>query len=184
MKIWAGSLAAAAALLLSTGAMAQTYISLAAGQGHQELDCTGATSCDSTGTALKIVGGLSLGEGVSLELGYLDFGKIKASNPSVALEIQSSALTLGGALKLPFTPDFAGTMRLGVANMKAEGKATSFFGNGSASETKAKLYYGFGLSYAFSKAVAAEIGADFSQAELDGDKADVRAVTAGLRFTF
>jgi OOP family OmpA-OmpF porin len=184
MKNWVGGLAAIAALMFSTGAMAQSYLSVAAGQGHQELDCTGATSCDSTGTALKVVGGYTFGQGVSLEVGYLDFGKIKASNGMLSVEIKSSALTLGGAYKLAFTPDFAGHLRLGVASMKAEAKATTFFGNFNDSETKAKLYYGLGLSYAFSNAVSAEIGADFSQAELQGDKADVRAVTAGLRFTF
>ena len=184
MKKWAGGLVAVAALLLSTGAMAQSYISIAAGQGHQQMDCTGATSCDATGTALKIVAGQSIVQGLSMEIGYLDFGTVKASNSLVSAEIKSSALTLGVAYKLPFTPDLAGNLRLGLASMKAKATGTSFLGNSSASETNSKLYYGLGLSYAFSNAVAAEIGADFSKAELQGDKADVRAVTAGLRFTF
>lgn len=178
-----GAWAGVAAMLLSTGAMAQGYITVAAGQGHQEMDCTGIPTCDTTDTALKLVAGQLFPQGLSMEVGYLDFGKLRASNGFNTLEIRATALTLGGAYKMPFTSDFAANLRLGVASMTTKGKLWGFV-NASASETKTKPYYGLGLSYAFSKTVAAEVGADFSRAELEGDKADVRAVTMGLRFTF
>ncbi len=57
-----------------------------------------------------------------------------------------SALTVGGAFKGNFTPDFAGHLRLGLASVKTESKATNGFSSCSESETKAQPYFGFGLT--------------------------------------
>lgn len=187
MKKWVGGLITVSALLLSGGAMAQGYATFATGQSQHVDGCSGVSSswsCDESDTAFKLVGGYTFAEGLGLELGFLDFGRNKLSGFGAAASVQVSALTVGVALKGNFTPDFAAHMRLGVASVKAEGKATSGFYNYSASETKAQPYFGFGLSYAFSKALAIEAGADFSKAELEGGTTDVRAFTIGLRVSF
>jgi OmpA-OmpF porin, OOP family len=182
---WVGGSGAIAALLLSSSALAQSsYISVAGGQGHQKIECSGLPTCDDTGTALKVVAGSGFAQGLALEVGYLDFGKVRAGGLGINTEIRVSALTLGGAFKANFTPDFAAHARLGLASVKAKARASNAFFSDSASETKSKPYYGLGLSYAVSKVVALEAGADFSKAELEGDKADVRALTVGARFTF
>ncbi|MBC7992076.1 MAG: hypothetical protein H7Z15_02380 [Rhizobacter sp.] len=114
----------------------------------------------------------------------MDFGKTKASGFGGSVEVGVSAVTVGGAVKGNFTPDFAGHLRLGIASVKTEGKATSGFYNYSASETKAQPYFGLGLSYAFSNTLAMEVGADFTKAELEGGSNNVRAYTVGLRVSF
>jgi opacity protein-like surface antigen len=184
MKKWVGGLVSVSALLLSGGAMAQGYVSFAAGQSKFVDTCSGISSCDDTGTALKVVGGYSIAEVFSLELGYLNFGKAKAFAFGANAEASASAVTLGGAFKANFTPDFAVHARLGIASVKTKVTTTSSFFNSSASETKAKAYYGLGLSYAVSREVAVEAGIDASKAELQGAKNDVRAITVGARFSF
>jgi len=187
MKKWVGGLITVSALLLSGGAMAQGYATFAVGQSTHVDGCAGVPSswsCDESDTAFKLVGGYTFTDGLSLELGFLDFGKNKLSGFGVNASVQVSALTLGGAIKGNFTPDFAGHMRFGLASVKTEGKATSGFSSYSASETKAQPYFGFGLSYALSNALAVEAGADFSKAELEGSSNNVRAFTIGLRASF
>lgn len=184
MKKWVGGLVTVSALLLSGGVMAQGYASFAAGQSQHVDTCSGVPSCDETGTAFKVVGGYNINEVLGLEIGYLDFGKAKASGFGITAELLVSAFTVGGAFKANFTPDFAGHLRLGVASVKTKGTATDNVSRFSASETNAQPYYGFGLSYAFSKEWAVEAGADFSKAELQGGKNDVRAITVGLRASF
>lgn len=189
MNKWVGGLIAASALLLSGGVMAQGYVSFAGGQSKHVDTCAGFSgSCDDSGTAVKVVAGYASEQGLGLEFGYLDFGKATASGSVLGYgftaDIKVSAFTVGGAFKGNFTPNFAGHMRLGIASVKAKGTGRSVIYNYSASETKAKPYYGFGLSYAFSPELALEAGADFSEVELDGGKNDVRALTVGLRISF
>lgn len=184
MNKWAGTSAFVASLLLSGGAFAQSsYIGIAGGQGHQDVDCTGVPSCKDTGTALKFTAGSTFAQTFAMEVGYLDFGKVKASGFGSSLQIKVSALTLAAAFKAPLTPDLALHARVGVASVKTKGELRGAF-NDNASETKAKPLFGAGVSFAVSNSVAIEAGADFTKAELEGDKADVRAITIGLRFSF
>ncbi len=185
MKKWVGGLITISALLLSGGAMAQGYASFAAGQSKHVDGCTGFPgSCDDSGSSFKLAGGYYFADGVGLELGFVDFGKTKASGFGGTVEVAVSAVTVGGAFKGNFTPDFAALLRLGIASVKTEGKFSSGFYNYSASETKAQPYFGLGLSYAFSKNLALEVGADFTKAELEGGSNNVRAYTVGLRVSF
>jgi hypothetical protein len=185
MKKIALTLIAASATLLSTGAFAQGYVSAAVGQSKVDLGCSGAETCDSTGTAFKLVGGYPLGNGWAGELGYINFGKAKAADAGDSLELKANAITLGAAYQFQFSPAFGANFRLGVGAIKTKASATlAGIGSGSESETKAKPYFGLGLNYALSKTTKLELGADFTKAEIEGEKEDVRAVTFGVRFDF
>ena len=105
MKKWVGGLVTVSALLLSGGVMAQGYASFAAGQSQHVDTCSGFPSCDESGTAFKVVGGYNITEVLGLEIGYLDFGKAKASGFGITAELLVSALTVGGSFKANFTPD-------------------------------------------------------------------------------
>ena len=60
-----------AALIGAASAQAQVYGTVAGGATHLGMDCTGATSCDTSGTGVKLVGGYAFGNGFSLEAGYI-----------------------------------------------------------------------------------------------------------------
>jgi OOP family OmpA-OmpF porin len=189
MKKYVMGVVAAAAALLSTGAMAQGYISFAGGQSNADVDCTGTLSCDNNDTALKVVGGYKFENGFALELGYVDFGKAQArvylAPYTVDVAFESQAFTFGGSFPMNFTPEFAANFRIGVASVKTEGTVSvPTYGIYKESDSAAAPYFGLGLSYAFTTNVAGEVGVDFTKAEITGEKYDLRTVTAGVRFTF
>ena len=168
-----------------TGAMAQSYVSGSVGQGSVDVDCAGIASCDKKGTAFKVTGGYAYGNGISAELGYIDFGKAKFTDAGVNASASASGFSLGAAFEMPVAQDFTLGARLGIASLKTKiSGSVSGLGSASVSETNAAPYYGFYGAYAVSKTTRIEFGADFSRGEFDGEKADVRALTAGLRFVF
>jgi opacity protein-like surface antigen len=184
MKKFAITVAAAAASLLSTGAMAQVYVSGAAGMGHVSMDCSGIASCDNSDLAVKFTGGYTFGSGFSAELGYIAFGKASASDAGVSGDLKADAFTLGVAYQLPLNDSWGVNFRLGAASVKAKASATDGVTSASDSETNTAPYYGLGLNFALTKNTKFDLGADFSRAELGGEKANVRAVTFGLRHDF
>ncbi|MGA0611238.1 porin family protein [Caldimonas sp. KR1-144] len=185
MKKTALALAFAGASLASTGAMAQVYVLGGVGSGNIDVDCAGAAQCDKSDTAYKFVGGYSFGNGFSAELGYTNYGKAKASDSGIRAELEANALQIGAAYQAPLATDWGLNLRLGLARMKTEiSGSIAGVGSGSDSDTTTQPYFGIGVNYAFSKQVKVELGADFSKAEFDGDKGNVRAVTVGLRYDF
>ncbi len=60
---------------LMAGASAQVYVGGTVGVSQLELDCEGATTCDDTGSGSKIYGGYKITPNVSIEAGYINFGK-------------------------------------------------------------------------------------------------------------
>ena len=179
------ALAAAAGSLISTGVMAQAYVSGAVGQSHVNADCSGIASCDNNDTAYKVTGGYTFGNGLAAELGYISFGKAKASNPGISAELKAEGVTLGVAYRAALSPKWGLTVRGGVVSMKTtiSGSIASV-GSGSDSQTKAQAYVGIGASYAITSNLSVEAGADFSQAQFETEKGDVRALTIGARYSF
>jgi len=177
-----------AALLAATAAHADSqahgYIGAAGGVTHVNLDCTGATSCDTSDTGAKLFGGYNFGNGFSLEAGYVSFGKFKGSDGTLSATIKPTAITLGGAFSLPLNTDWGMNFRLGVAQVKTKVNASSGALSGSDSESKAKVYAGLGLTYAVSKDVKLELGFDSTEAQFAGEKGTLRLVSLGVSFAF
>ena len=185
MKKTASAIVLAALAIASSGAMAGGFVSASVGQGHIDESCEGWPSCDTTDTAFKFVGGYQSPSGLGGEIGYISFGKAKLADGGLSGEAEATALTLGIAYQANLGSDFGLNFRFGLANVKADLKATyAGFGSISDSETNWAPYFGIGLSYSFSKVVSLVAAADFSKAEYDGAKDDVRAITLGLRFDF
>lgn len=171
--------------LISSAALADAYVSGAVGSGHLNVDCSGAATCKTNGTAFKLAGGYKFGNGLSAELGYIDFGKASANDANASATLQTRAVTLGAAYKHNFSSTFYGTTRLGVASVKSSVDGT-VFGVGSASDTKstAQAYFGLGLGYSVTPTTHIEIAGDFSRAQYVDEKASVRALTVGVRQDF
>jgi outer membrane protein W len=179
------AIAAAAGSFISTGAMAQVYVSAAVGQSHVNADCSGVASCDNNDTAYRATGGYTFGNGLSAELGYISFGKAKASNPGLSAELKADAVTLGVAYRAALSPNWGLGVRGGIASVKTTVSGTiAAFGSGSDSQTKAQPYFGIGASYAVTSKFSIEANADFSRAQFDDEKGDVRALTLGARYAF
>lgn len=177
-----------AAILGSGAAQAQTaepfYVAVAGGSSHAGLECAGSTSCDKTDTGFKLVGGYHFGNGLSLEVGYLDFGKFVWRAGTETDTTKSKAFLVGGAYALPFNTDWGMNVRLGLAQVKTSGEAIDGAFRFTASDSKAKPYAGLGLTYAVSKSVKVELGIDATQGEIEGTKGTLRLISVGASFAF
>lgn len=173
-----------AALIGAASAQAQVYGTVAGGATHLDMDCTGLATCDTSGTGFKLVGGYDFGNGLSLEAGYMNFGKSKVVDGNVHGAVKPTAFTLGGAYAMPLGSDWGMNVRLGIAQVKTKATATLGATSGSVSESKAKVYAGVGVTYAISKTVKFELGIDSTQAELNDEKGTLRMISLGATFAF
>lgn len=183
-----------AALLLAVNAQAQSsnsnpsaqrpYGLLSLGQGHLNVDCTGVQSCDRNATGGKAVFGYSFGNGFSLEGGYTNFGKFRASDGALGLSAKPEALSFGGAYTAALTPDWGLVGRLGVARVRTKLHAETGVLSGSDSESKTQPIVGLGLNYALSPSTRIELGVDATRAQYQGERSNVRLVSLGARMAF
>ena len=177
-------LAAVAACALSSGASAQTYASVAGGRGRLPVECTGATTCDKTGTAYRYLAGRRFPGGVSAEFGLADFGKATATDGGGGrAELIVTGITAGAAFDAPLSSWLGLSTRLGIAMLKTELHYSFGAGNGSNDKNVAP-YVGFGLYVMPWQNIRLELSVDQTRAELNGSKGDVRAVMLGARALF
>lgn len=184
MRKIAFALAAVMGCLLSTAGHAAGYVSGNVGAGHIEVDCTGTDSCENSTTSFKLVGGYELTSNLYGELGYIDFGKAKASLAGVKSTARASGVMLGLAYQVPFGENWFGNVRLGAVNMETKLRASALGTSVSDSETNVKAYVGLGFGYSFNKNLKVVGDADFSRAEYNDDEASVRSLSVGLRYDF
>jgi OOP family OmpA-OmpF porin len=188
--------AAAVALCMSAGASAQGYVGLAGGPTRIDIDCTGATTCDKTDNGFKLYGGLRLPSNWAFEGLYVDWGSAKATVTGVIPEVSGpitgegtvDATGFGGAVAyfMPFTQNWTGVVRLGVMRNKAKTTASALGLSASESFTGTFAYAGVGIGYNVMPNLTLTSEADFSRVKYtsDGDKADLRLISVGLRYAF
>ncbi|CAM3662317.1 outer membrane beta-barrel protein [Roseateles saccharophilus] len=175
---------ALAALIGAASAQAQVYGNIAVGSSHLNADCAGTTSCSTSDTGAKLVGGYAFGNGLSVEAGYISFGKFHATEGTASVAIKPTAFTLGGAFALPLGTAWGMNVRLGVAQVKTDVSAIVGTLTGSDSQSKAKVYAGVGLTYALSKEFKLELGLDSTEAEYAGTKGTLRLISLGATYAF
>jgi OmpA-OmpF porin, OOP family len=180
--------AVAGALLLAAAGMAQAqdtgYLMLGGGRSDFNVDCTGTSSCDTSGSAFQVVGGYRLGGGWAFEGLYANFGKTTATAGGIGVDIKATALGAGAAYIADLGSGFGATLRLGLASVEMKGNARVGGAGGSVSDSKAQLYAGLGLSYAFSKSISTELGYLSTRGEIVGEKGNISALTLSVNFAF
>jgi hypothetical protein len=183
----------AAALILSAAAHAETYIGGAI--GASSIDCN-VSGCDGGDTGFKLYGGYVLPgaplPGLSLEVGYIDFGKATAAASiwpvNASYTVQASAMTFAAALRAKFTPALSGVGRLGLAYV--EGKSTGSVGVlpisyvGSQSKSEMNFYGGLGLEYTLNKQFKLVGSADFTSYDTGRDSGSARLLSIGAQYGF
>jgi OmpA-OmpF porin, OOP family len=177
-------LLAIAALALSGAASAQTYGVISVGSSKHNLDCAGATTCDKTGTAFKLLGGYKFNPNFAVEGGYMNFGKSRAADAGDSLSLKVDGFGIGGAFHQDFATNWNFVARLGLAQIKTKASATLGGVGGSDSDSSAQLYGGLGLGYKLTKQMSIDAAWDFSKAEFAGEKGNVNAYSVGLTFAF
>ncbi len=186
-------LAGGALALLASAAGAQVYAGVGGGVTHFEQDCSGTETCETTSMGGKFYGGFALNPNVAIELGYLDFGKVKSSGwvnvygtpVLLHVDLQATAVTAALALRGPVARDLSVVGRLGMAQVKMTGKVyTSAFSAPDENQTTTKPYVGVGLEYSFSQKLKGVLSADFTQGEIVDESGSLRMVGVGLQYAF
>lgn len=179
------SLALVSLALIGGSAMAQNYVTVAAGSGKVNVDCDGLPNCKDSGTAAKVVFGYGLNSNLAVEVGYARLGEAKASDSSASLTAEASGLFVGGAYAAPLGDAWGTSVRFGIINVKTEVVASvRGFGTERISDTKIKPYVGFGVSYALNKSIKLGLDVDATRAEIEGEKASVRTMLLSATYAF
>ena len=200
-------------LTLSAGASAQaTYGVVSVGSSRLNVDCTGTTTCDKTGTAYKLLGGYKFSPNFAAEAGFFGFGKAKASDPTVTAEIANTAFGAGVAFHQDLSADWNLVARVGLASMKTKITGTVVgvavgavrvdqpaararvlglaptIGTVSDSDRNVTPYAGLSIGYKIAQGVSLDGALDFSRSKYNknglNESGNLSAVSIGLTFGF
>lgn len=182
-------LTALAALALSTAASAQLYGVVSAGISRLDVDCTGASSCDKSGTGIKLLGGYRFMPNLAAEVGYFDYGKAKAAAPGITGDIKNTAFGGGVAYHLDLAPSWNAVGRLGVAQVKTKISGTvSGLGSASDSDSNTALYGGLGVGYKLNRNLSIDGAWDFSKSKYNKNGVDesgnINVFSVGVTYGF
>jgi OOP family OmpA-OmpF porin len=183
-KIIMTAVVASAALLASGGALAQGYVGGAIGQSHLDVDCDGATTCDKSDIGFKLFGGYGFGNGLSVEGVYYNLGAAELADGPFRGKFKGYGFGVGLAGTHQFTPLVSGTARLGIASNTAKIEASNGFLSASDDETNTAPYFGLAVGFNVARGLTVEAGIDFTRFEYDGEKADTRLISVGLKYQF
>lgn len=198
-----------AMLAMAAGASAQaTYGVVSVGSSRLNVDCTGTTTCDKTGTAYKLLGGYKFSPNFAAEAGFFGFGKAKASDPTVTAEIANTAFGAGVAFHQDLSADWNLVARVGLASMKTKITGTVVavervdqpaararvlglaptIGTVSDSDRNVTPYAGLSIGYKIAQGVSLDGALDFSRSKYNknglNESGNLSAVSIGLTFGF
>ncbi|MBI3285700.1 MAG: outer membrane beta-barrel protein [Burkholderiales bacterium] len=176
-----------AGLAFSANASAQTYVGGTVGKSRWNMDCAGTTSCSTTDTAFKLLGGYDLAPNWALEASYFSLGKATASDGNIKGEFKASGVDFSGVVKTAPENGFVGFAKLGLAYV--QGKSTGSVGNmsGSVSKNSAQPVFGLGFLYQVSNNV--NVRAEYESrkvkvADIDDATSTVRNFSVGVQASF
>lgn len=185
-NIFAGALVLSLSAL-SANASAQTYLGATVGQAKWNVDCSGTTSCKSTDTAFKLLGGYDLTPNVSLEASYFSLGKTTASIGGINGEIKGSGIDFSGVVKTDASSGFSGFAKLGVAYVKGEEIDSAAGRSSSTSKNSAQPVAGLGLLYEVSSNVHLRFELESRKVKIDDSgsgSGNVRNFSIGAQVRF
>lgn len=182
------ALAASALLAFAATAQAQGYVGVAGGPTNLDSDCSGTVTCDKSGTGFKVYGGYKFLPFLAGEVGYMSFGKAKASvdigGSLATAEIKTTGFGAGVAFTGDLAPSWPAAARIGIARIKADVSGSALGIPVSLSDDTTQAYFGVDIGYAFSKNAAVTLSLDYSRSEFEGSGDPVRLIGVGFRFTF
>lgn len=189
--------AMASALTLSTPASAgffdftlAPYVGASIGQAKVDISCPTATSCDDKDTAWKAYGGLEVNEYLSMEVGYVDFGKSTYSGAvSGTRESKGATLQLVGTYVLNPSITLIGKGGFGILHTEVKGSIVSPYT--SLADTDLEWSVGLGAQYNFTKSVGMRmeweryfrVGSTGGPGATTGE-ANIDLLSAGLVYKF
>jgi opacity protein-like surface antigen len=156
------------------------YLGASAGESKFRTDCSSLFDCDRKDTGFKIYGGGKFNDIVGLELGYTDFGKIRASGGETDAWAGSIALTAGVPIGDRFSVFAKGGGVYGRTDVKASASTLLDTGHKNGWGTT----WGVGAALGITKALQVRIDWDRYNLDFAGGSRDVDMLSAGLQMRF
>ena len=184
---------AALGLLASGASMAQYatpwrgefwgYLGASAGESKFRTDCNRTITqfeCDTKDTGFKVYAGGRMNEWLGLEIGYTDFGRIRASGG----EVDAWAVPLSLVAGVPFGERFSAFGKVGGLYGRTD--VTASLDSLTSTGHKSGWGWTYGAGAAFAITPAIQIRADWDRHKLDfaGGREDVDMLSAGVQFRF
>ena len=152
--------AMASALALSNPASAgffdftlAPYLGASAGQATADISCPAGTSCDDKDTAWQVYGGLEVNEFISMEVGYIDLGKVGYSGAKTgSRETNGMTLHLVGTYALNPSLTLIARGGMNILNTEVNGTIAGT-PNNNTGDTDIVWSAGLGAQYNFTQSV-------------------------------
>jgi OOP family OmpA-OmpF porin len=134
-------------------------------------------------TAASLAYGFRVDKNFGVEMGYIDFGKVRESGAGYSNTTQRQALYLAGVGSVSVADAFSLFAKLGLAINRYEDKLVSIVTNETEKVTKVRPMWGLGATYQFSKELAGVL--EYQHLGEVGS-ADIKtsALTLGIQYGF
>jgi OOP family OmpA-OmpF porin len=175
-KILSAVLLGAAFLVPVAAQAGGNYLKLGVGESKYD---GGVAEKNELATSLAY--GFSFDKNVGIELGYINFGTLKAFGGNSSTSIEREAFYLAGVSSFPVTNALSVFGKLGLAANRSEENFSVAFAQGAESNTKTKAMVGVGATYNLTKDIAG-----VAEYQYFGKFNDIRAsaLTFGVRYGF
>jgi OOP family OmpA-OmpF porin len=193
---------AALLAMAAFGASAQGYLGASAGASEFNVDCTGATTCSTSGSGMRAYAGYLFNRYWGVELGYISLGEQKSSGMAygyaagsyyyaptfVSYTLTADGWTAAVVGRLPFNPTFAGVGRVGLAKISTKiDRVSNGYGATYSANSDLYPYAGLGLEVTFYKGLKGTASIDMTQFGFGGgrgEKGNVALMSLGLQYGF
>ena len=156
------------------------YIGASAGQSKFRTDCSSLFDCDKKDTGFKVYGGGQFNDLIGLEVGYTDFGKIRASGGETEAWAVPVELTLGVPIGDRFNVFAKGGGMYGRTDVRASAASLVDTGHKNGWGTT----WGVGAALGISRTVQVRLDWDRYNLDFVGGSRDVDMLSAGLQMRF
>lgn len=131
--------------------------------------------------ALSLAYGFAVDKNFDVELGYMNFGRLKGAQPGYSYSVERQAFYLAAIGSVPVTDAFSVSANLGLAINRYEEQIFTVLGDDAEKITKVRPMLGLGASYQFTKEVAGVL-----EYQYFGKVSDVKtsALTVGIKYGF
>lgn len=150
------------------------------GMGRSEYKNNEGTSHE---TSALLAYGFQVDKNVDIEIGYIDFGKVKEAGSGYSNTTDRQAFYLAGVGSLPVAEAFSVSAKLGLAINRYEDKFFSVVTNETEKVTKVRPMLGLGATYQFSKEFAGVLEYQYF-GKVGSAAIKTSALTLGIQYAF
>jgi opacity protein-like surface antigen len=156
------------------------HVGVSGGQSKFRTDCSTLFDCDKKDTGWKVYGGGSVNDILGFEIGYTDFGKIRASGGDTEANAGNLSLVLG----VPIGDRFSLFAKAGGVYGRTDVKASTTALVRSGDEKGWGSTWGVGGALGIARNVQVRIDWDRYKLDFAGGRRDVDFLSAGVQMKF